>query len=211
MFEIIEERKKWMIINKPSGISVHNEEGSVIDFFKKNGHNYSPAHRIDKETSGLLLLSKDNSFTESLQSALQSAEKYYVAVCRGSIKEKAGVWSNPLSEKAEGRKNPSGKKASQKKALSHWTCQKSNKYLSLLEVKILTGRTHQIRRHAVLNKHAILGDSRYGEKKYNELILKNYEFKRMALHARRLKIEIDNEKFDFICETPTTFHDLLTI
>lgn len=209
MFEIIEERQKWMIINKPSGTSVHNEDSSVIDYFKSLGHNYSPVHRIDKETSGLLLLSKDSSYTETLQNALQSARKCYTAVCRGKIKEDSGMWTNPLSEKAEGRKNPSGPRSSRKKAQSEWRCLESNKYLSLIEVEILTGRTHQIRRHAALNKHSIIGDSRYGEKKYNELISKTYDFKRMALHAMNLEITIEGEDFNFVCETPSSFIQLL--
>ncbi|OUR96729.1 hypothetical protein A9Q84_10330 [Halobacteriovorax marinus] len=198
-----------MIINKPPGVSVHNEEGSVIDHFKKSGIDISAAHRIDKETSGLLLLSKKNSFTSTLQTALQDAQKTYTAVCRAQMNEEQGQWRNSLSEKAQGRKNPAGIKSLLKKAITHWSCLKKNNYFSLLELRIETGRTHQIRRHAVLNKHAVIGDSRYGEKKYNDKIASSYDFKRMALHASNLKISIEGEDFNFDCAIPATFLNLV--
>lgn len=211
MFEKLFENDFCLIINKPSGVSVHNEEDeNVIKVYKQKGLLYYPVHRIDKETSGILILSKTKEHIEELSSALKSSTKTYLAICKGQIKQEQGTWEYPITDKAEGRKSPSGIKAKRKESKSIWKKIESNNYFSKLEVTIETGRTHQIRKHLTLFKHTIVGDQRYGEKKYNNRISSIYEFSRMALHSHKLSINIANEQIQIISKIPIEFSKLFT-
>ena len=206
MFEKIFENNFCLIINKPSGVSVHNpEDENVLEVYKKQGNNYYPVHRIDKETSGILILSKTKESVQELSMALKEATKTYITVCKGVIKEDNGVWNFPITDKAEGRKSPGGIKSNRKAAKSTWTRVSHNKFFSKLEVKIETGRTHQIRKHLTLFKHTVIGDQRYGEKKYNSKIKDLYGFSRMALHSHKLEIQISNELVEVISDEPKEF------
>ncbi|WP_290736828.1 RNA pseudouridine synthase [Halobacteriovorax sp. JY17] len=209
MIKVIKESDTWLVINKPSGTSVHNDSESVIEFFKEQNLEIAPVHRIDKDTSGLLLLSKDQSATAELQQALQHSKKYYLAICRGQTKEESGTWTDKLSEKAEGSKNPRGKKSDLKECITNWKRIYSNKYFTLMLFNIETGRTHQIRRHCAIHKLEILGDKRYGDSKYQNLIKNKYNFSQMALHSYKLDIQLEKIQHNFIADIPTYFKELI--
>lgn len=209
MIKVIEDNESWLIINKPSGISVHNDSKSVIEFFKSKNVEVIPVHRIDKDTSGLLLLSKGPDQVAPLQKSLSHAKKYYLAICRGKIKDTAGVWKDQLSDKAEGYKNPRGKKTDWKDCFTNWKVLHTNKYFSLMLFQIETGRTHQIRRHCAIHKLEIIGDKRYGDTKYQKLIKSKYNFNFMALHSYRLDIEINGALKRFEAEIPSYFDEVI--
>ena len=209
MIKIIEESDSWLIINKPSGTSVHNDKESVIEFFKEKGTTTTPVHRIDKDTSGLLLLSKNTESVNALQTSLSKSSKMYIAICRGKVNENEGTWLDQLSEKAEGFKNPRGKKSDLKDCITSWKKIYSNKYFSLILFKIETGRTHQIRRHCAIHKLEIIGDKRYGDSKYQKMIKNKYSFHKMALHSYKLDIEINNNPKHFTADIPNYFNDLI--
>ena len=187
----------WIIINKPAGISVHNEEDetNILELIEKQENKkYFAVHRLDKETSGILILSSSSDISASLQTALdKSSKKIYQGIVRGVLKKESGLWEQELTGKGEGRNNPQGVKAERVNAGTEFKVLNKNKFLSLMEFKLLTGRQHQIRKHCVLNKHEIIGDKRYGEPKYRKMINGKYDFKGMCLHAHKLSFTYKDE------------------
>jgi tRNA pseudouridine65 synthase len=206
MFEKLFENENCLIIDKPSGVSVHNpEDENVIDSYKKKGLIYYPVHRIDKETSGILILAKKKEVIDELSTSLKNSTKTYLAICKGTIDSKNGTWNFPITDKAEGRKSPNGIKSKRKIAKSEWRKVSQNKYFTKLEIQIETGRTHQIRKHTTLFKHSIVGDKRYGVKEYNDRIKRIYNFSRMALHSHKLEINISGELISILSIEPKEF------
>lgn len=204
----------WLIINKPAGVSVHNDIGDVRTLLKKqlppgSFEDIYPVHRLDKETSGLLLLATQAKTAAALAEQFQNhkTEKIYFAILRGTlpVADQWLEWSMPLSDKAEGRRNPQGMTRDRVEAKTRYRVVKSNKYFSLIEVELLTGRQHQIRKHAVLAKHQIVGDTRYGDAKYNARIAEMYKTNRMFLHAARLSLEIEGKLHTFEAPLPPEF------
>lgn len=204
----------FIIVNKPAGLSVHNEDeaGNLLEQVKKEHKLESlfPVHRLDRETSGLIILAKNQKAASELQQMFSSRniEKLYVGVVRGAIDRKDGIWKRPLSDRAEGRKFPQGKKIEQKACKTEWNVLETNKHITMLEFKIHTGRQHQIRKHAVLAKHQLLGDKRYGDSKYNKRLVSLYDFSRMALHSYKMVFSFRDEEFIFESKIPTAFTGL---
>ncbi|MGZ3772103.1 MAG: RluA family pseudouridine synthase [Pseudobdellovibrionaceae bacterium] len=214
---IIEKSKQWLIVNKPAGISVHNDIGDVRSILKSQlpAGSYDdiyPVHRLDKETSGLLLIATDKKTAASLAEQFQThkTEKSYYALLRGAmeVSDQWQEWFAPLSDKAEGRKNPQGLSKDRVEAKTLYKVIKSNKFFSLVEVRLLTGRQHQIRKHAALAMHGIVGDPRYGDPKYNAKIAQIYGTERMFLHAFRLGIVIDCQNRSFEAPMPEEFEQI---
>ncbi|KYG70063.1 RluA family pseudouridine synthase [Bdellovibrio bacteriovorus] len=214
---VIEKSKHWLIINKPTGISVHNEAGDVRSVLKKQlhpgtFHDIYPVHRLDKETSGLLVVATEQETAAALSEQFQThkAEKMYYAVLRGSmdVSDEWQEWNFPISDKAEGRKNPQGLLKDRVEAKTLFKVLKSNKYFSLVELRLLTGRQHQIRKHAALAKHAIVGDTRYGDEAYNSKMAGIYKNDRMFLHAFRLSMPIGGRIQTFETPLPPDFQKM---
>lgn len=185
-------------INKPAGLAV--QSGSKVE---KSLNDYLPylkfekseipklVHRIDKDTSGVLVLARDRGASEVLAEYFKDKgerlEKIYLAVVVGKLSKDSGVVNFPLIKKLEGgvekvyKDNKDGKEAvTLYKVLDY-----SEKYnVSFVEVKILTGRTHQIRVHMKEIGHPILGDGKYGGKKAFVEGLSD----KLHLHSYRLNI-----------------------
>jgi tRNA pseudouridine65 synthase len=215
---VIQQSAKWIVINKPVGISVHNETQDVRGVLKKQLRPGSfddiyPVHRLDKETSGVLMVALEaetaSEFAEKFQN--RQTEKTYYAILRGAlpVNEKWQEWNFPISDKAEGRKNPQGLLKDRVAAKTQYRVLKSNKYFSLVEVNLLTGRQHQIRKHAALAGNPIVGDSRYNDGKYNEKMAELYNNDRMYLHASKLNFQIAGKVQTFETGLPTEFKALL--
>lgn len=214
---ILEKGQNWLAIAKPAGISVHNEAGDVLSRLKKqlppgSYQDIYPVHRLDKETSGVLLIATTSNSAAQLAEQFQSHSnvKIYNAVLRGAlpVSEQWQEWSLPISDKAEGRKNPQGLAKDRVEAKTLYRVLKSNQYFSLVEVKLLTGRQHQIRKHAAMMKHAIVGDSRYGDPKYNAKIAQIYGDSRMFLHAFQLTMKLDGQERTLKAALPAEFLEL---
>ena len=94
-------------------------------------------------------------------------------------------------------------------AQTRYRITEANQYFSLAEVRLLTGRQHQIRKHSALAKHAILGDPRYGDPKYNERMAKIYQTSRMFLHAAKLTLTFEGTTLSFEAPLPPEFTKLL--
>ena len=194
---ILADEKYFIAIDKPAGISVHNDHLSLESWLSKNKLSNHFVNRLDEATSGIMLISKSSEMHQPLSEALQLGEKKYWAIVRGTWKSASTefTWDWPLTDKAEGFKKPEGDKKNQIPCLTIGKVLLTNKYFTKLECTLKTGRQHQIRKHAALARHPILGDNRYNQKNYNEKIFKLYNFQRMLLHSFNLKFEFKSNSF----------------
>lgn len=201
-----------LVIDKPSGVSVHNAGPNEVDLLGLVRSEFGfkeifPVHRLDKETSGVQVLALNEKAARTWAERFQSRElqKIYRAVVRGRLENMKGVWNKPLTDKAEGRSNPQGVSQNQVPCETQFEVLKQNRYFSLLHLDLRTGRQHQIRKHAALDRHALVGDSRYGDKSYNLKIAKLYGTERLFLHCHR----ISYENFDWESPLPPDFLKLV--
>lgn len=194
MLDILFQDKDFIAINKPAGLSVHNaeDENNVLSLLEKQLQieKLYPVHRLDKETSGTLILAFSSPAAKTLSDEFQNktVQKNYIAVLRGQLTTNNGIWCKPLTNKAEGRSNPAGKSKDRIPCETRFHVIKSTPYFTLCEFQLITGRRHQIRKHAALAKHEIVGDSIYGIPKYNKKIASTFEIERMCLHCSMLVI-----------------------
>ena len=218
-------KDKWLfIINKPSGIIVHsfikNYKITLVDIilnkFKKkllkNKNKIGIIHRIDKETSGLLVIACEKKIINNLlkQFYEHSIERSYYSVVWGNPKIKLGTIKINISRDKKEKKFVSIFKNNKSKlSITHYKVVKSLKYVSLVKYKLETGKTHQIRIHMRYIDHPILNDSVY---KNNNYILDKHLIKRQALHAKSLKFIHPYKKKKTIFEnnTPNDFKLLLS-
>lgn len=213
--KILQESADWLVIDKPPGLSVHNDKINVLTVLQQVKRNpnlsFHAVHRLDAETSGVLLVAKDAEVAARLAEDMQkdSCHKTYQALLRGEMKTDEAEWTKPLSDKAEGRKNPQGLLKDRKACETIVKVVQKTKYFTLAECEILTGRQHQIRKHAALAKHAIVGDKRYNDPAYNERIAGIYETERMFLHASELRMRIGGREVVFTAPLPAEFKALL--
>ena len=183
------EDENIVVINKPSGLASQGGSGidiSVDDFI--NLKNYQLVHRLDKDTSGLLLIAKNNLSAEFLTNCFKNKtiNKTYIALVYGNVKKESGTIDIPLAKKRIGISEKVqadiefGKPAITKyKVLKHFTD------FTELELSPITGRTHQLRVHCKEIGHPILNDMKYGGKK----VLRKDKFPRLCLHAYKINIE----------------------
>lgn len=195
---IIFQNKNYVAVNKPEGLSVHNNEDPInllkvlSDQLKTD--KLFPVHRLDKETSGVQVIALNPATANLLAQEFQSRAvvKTYVGLLRGVLKTNFGSWNKPLTDKSEGRKKPQGVSKDRVPCQTQFKVIKANKYFTLCEFDLITGRQHQIRKHSALDNHALVGDSRYGDPKYNQMIFKKYNIERMFLHCQSLVIDGNN-------------------
>ena len=187
--QIIFEDKNYIITNKYNDIAVHsgskNRIGLIDIFRSKFGKHIELCHRIDKQTSGCLVLAKNKKSVKyfSTLRATNKIKKTYIAILKGKF---AGskIISNDIYKK--NLLNP-------KKSKSIFKLVRHLKNSSIVSVNLLTGRTHQIRIHASQINHPILFDKKYGDKLFNNSI--DLDFKKiLALHAKSISFKDQNSK-----------------
>ncbi len=199
-----------LVVNKPSGLSVHNNEDpqNLLQVLEKQLEikKLFPVHRLDKETSGIQILALNTKTAQlwAQQFEAKLTRKIYCGVLKGAMDQDAGTWNRPLTDKAEGRKNPQGLSKSRVPCETQFKVVKKSSYFSLCEFDLITGRQHQIRKHAALDNHAIVGDPRYNNPKYNEKMAQLYSQKRMFLHC----LSVDILSHSFKTDIPTEFSAL---
>ncbi len=215
--EIIYEDDDIAVINKQAGLVVHpapgNSEHTLVNallyHFKElsdiNKERPGIVHRLDKETSGLIVIAKNNAAHLDLarQFAKHSIKRKYAALVSGRMEFDENVVEMPIGRHPLKRKNMAvGFSRNTKYAKTFYRTLKRTKDFSLLELEPFTGRTHQIRVHLAFLGHPILGDTKYG---------KNNEFRRLALHAKSIGfIHPRFAKFmEFSCNTPFDFTELI--
>jgi len=197
---IVHEDEQIMVINKPAGMVVHpgagNANGTMANALL---HHYSNirivprvgiVHRLDKDTTGLLVVAKDNKTHASLVDQLQkrTVSRKYAALVHGEFIS-GGTFKDPIGRHSVDRKKMAVKPSLGREAITHYRIRKKFAGFSLLDVKLETGRTHQIRVHMSYHKHPIIGDRVYGRKLNagkSEVLALIAGFPRQALHAENL-------------------------
>lgn len=194
---ILYEDELLLVINKPSGIAVHGGSGvshgviETLRALRPNAPYLELAHRLDRDTSGCLLIAKKRTALQHLQKLQLSGkvDKYYLALTagrwrKGKVTADAPLQKNTLrSGERVVRVDPQGKQA-----ISHFEVRKKLGAFTLVQVKLETGRTHQIRVHAQHLGRPLVGDAKYGDEEINNKC-REKGCKRLFLHASRLKFK----------------------
>ena len=219
--EIVYEDDDLMVINKPRGMVVHpapgHTSGTLVNAVLSHaGESLSSingvlrpgiVHRIDKDTSGLILVCKNDFSHKALAKQLEehSITRRYHAICSGRLKEEQGTVSAPIGRDEKNRKQQAINYKHGKEAITHYRLLENLQNASLLECRLETGRTHQIRVHMKSIGHPLLGDPLYGPKK------NLYAIKGQALHAMVLGFvhPRSGEYMEFSADYPEDFQKLL--
>jgi RluA family pseudouridine synthase len=225
--------KGWLVVDKPAGMTVHNKPGmDLCSFALTHVQNetaakrqkdmdpdfgVNPVHRLDKEASGIILLASSREMFRFFSNQFQSHQiiKRYVAVLHGLLKNPEGsdlweTWRWPLADTAGGRVNPQGSGRRQHSETRYRVLEHSAHY-TMVEIELLSGRTHQIRRHAKLSGHSVAGDRRYGSTRASNYLKRNFAFDRLALHARSLTLRLPDGKDPETIETPSIPDQMLEL
>ncbi len=199
--DVVFEDEHLLVIDKPAGLVVHpaagNFDGTLVNALLHHcGASLSGiggvarpgiVHRIDKDTSGLLVVAKTDVAHVGLakQFAAHSIERRYLAIVAGVPRTSAGSVDAPLARSAANRKKIAIVEGARgKRAVTHWKRLESLKDAALVECRLETGRTHQVRVHLASIGHPLLGDPVYGGTgKAHRDLLKSLSFHRQALHA----------------------------
>ncbi len=217
--DIIYEDDDLMVINKPSGLVVHPAAGHFTgtlvngllahtNVLSSNNGDLRPGivHRIDKDTSGLLVVAKNDKAHEKLSMQLKdkTLSRVYVALVQGRINHDTGTIDAPIGRDPFDRKKMCVTDENSKEAITHFRVLERYKNASLIECKLETGRTHQIRVHMNYIKHPIINDPVYGTKK------KISDFGQM-LHAKEIGFihPKTNEYMSFKSDVPKEFNEIL--
>ncbi len=186
---IIFEDENLIAIDKPSGLATQGGSGidiSVDDFITPK--KWQLVHRLDKDTSGILLIAKNSKTADFLTDAFRNKtiKKTYLALVDGVVKKNSGVINIPLKKQLLGKNEkvrPNFEDG--KEAITEFELLKDFVGFSLLELRPLTGRTHQLRVHCKEIGHAILNDVKYGGRE----VLRKEICKRLCLHAYKIELK----------------------
>ncbi|MCK5459717.1 RluA family pseudouridine synthase [Candidatus Parcubacteria bacterium] len=216
--KIIFEDKDFLIIDKPSGLTVHPSESvpkntlvngllAYLPKLKNIGEDETRPgiiHRLDKDVSGIMAVAKNQKSFECLKSQFQNREikKEYLALVHGIINKESGEINLKIGRSKKTGLMATGRNKNYREAKTlFWTVKKFQKN-SLLKIQILTGRTHQIRVHLKAINHPVVGDKIYCLKKYKN----SAKIKRMFLHSYKLGFKnLKNEWVEFEAELPNEF------
>ena len=213
---IVYEDDDLLVINKKSGMVVHpgngNTSGTLVNalmHYTKNLSNkeaFRPGivHRIDKDTSGLMLVAKNDKAHDILAEGFKNKtiKREYIALVCGVIGEDSGVIDAPIGRDAKDRKKMCVTSENSKKAVTHFKVLKRYEHYTLLRLILDTGRTHQIRVHMKYIGHPVYNDPVYG-KAYNDF--------GQFLHSASIDFEqpTTHEYLHFECDVPKEFQDFL--
>jgi len=229
--DIVFEDANLLVVDKPAGMVVHpaagNQDGTLVNALlhhcagRLSGINGIArpgiVHRIDKDTSGLLVVAKSDAAHEGLarQFADHSITRRYLAVCAGHPAPPAGTIAGRIGRSVHDRKKMAvlpDDTTRGKHAVTHFETLRHLNHAALLECRLETGRTHQVRVHCASIGHALLGDPVYGRTpKPLRQVLESLGFHRQALHAARLGFShpISAETLDFRAELPADMRELI--
>ncbi len=195
----------WIAVEKPAGISVHNDPGMDLrsrlatrldeepDLARCAGFDRAfgvhPVHRLDRDTSGILLIAVRSETQRALTRQFESgsARKTYLALLHGHpfTPDPVGPWREwawPLGKDAGGRDHPEGRGPLAPCRTLYRILAVSTHY-SLVGIRLVTGRKHQIRRHARMAGHPVVGDRRYGPMRAIRWLARHHDYRTLALHA----------------------------
>lgn len=208
-----------LVVNKPAGMAVHGGTGLSVSLIHAYKALYPKCpqlelvHRLDKETSGCLILAKKRNCLRRLHELLRQGgvEKSYVALVQGRWRKGECEIQLPLLKQESAQGGASVKVSEKgKMAISRFRPKQYFSAATLMEINLLTGRTHQIRVHCQHLGHPVAGDLRYGEKDFNSR-LKSLGLKRMFLHAAVLSFPhpSNEKKIEIVAALPTELEELL--
>lgn len=230
--DILFEDADMLVLDKPAGLVVHpapgHQTGTLVNALLHHCPNLSGiggvarpgiVHRLDQDTSGLLVVAKSQKALEGLAKAFAShrnVEKTYVAICHGAPRLDAGTVDTLIGRHPVNRKKMAVVEANGKRAVTHWRVllkglspQKGVGVLSLVECRIETGRTHQIRVHLAFLGCPVVGDALYGKSALDGRM--DPTPRRQLLHAARLRLfhPVTGARLSFEAPLPQDFADVL--
>jgi 23S rRNA pseudouridine1911/1915/1917 synthase len=225
--QIVFEDEHLLVVDKPAGLVVHpaagNIDGTLVNALLHHcagklsgiGGVARPGivHRIDKDTSGLLVVAKTDVAHEGLarQFAAHSIDRRYLALVNGVPKEAQGAIDAPLARSATNRKKIAIVESSRgKRAMTHWKRLAVLNGAALVECRLETGRTHQVRVHMASIGHPLLGDPVYARPGKHAKLLKELQFHRQALHAAELGFvhPVSKHRLSFASPMPADMQEL---
>ncbi len=206
--QIIDNNENFIVLNKSSGISVQGgtkSKKNLVDIFSKseifkNTKPYS-VHRLDKDTSGVFIIAKKRESAQLLTSLfrLRKVHKTYLAICHGELEKDSGEWTNDLVRY-------DGDKKIIERAKTLFKVIDKNSEASLVELKPITGRKHQLRKQLYLIGQPIFGDTKYKLSNSNKGINKN-----LMLHSYQIRFIINDIKHTYTALLPDYFKKLLKV
>ena len=204
--QIIDNNENFIVINKSSGISVQGgtkSKKNLIDIFSKSeiflGTKPYSVHRLDKDTSGVFIMAKNRESAQLLTSLfrLRKVHKTYLAICHGELVKDSGEWNDDLIRF-------DGEKKIIEKAKTLYKVLDKNSEASLVELKPITGRKHQLRKQLYA-----LGQPIFGDIKYKLLNTTKGLNKNLMLHSYQIKFIINDVRHTYTALLPTYFKNLL--
>ena len=205
---IIDDNEDFIVLNKSAGISVQGgtkSKKNLVDIFAKSKifQNTKPfsVHRLDKDTSGVFIIAKHRESAQLFTSLfrLRKVHKTYLAICHGEINKNSGVWDEDLI-KFENNK------PIKEKAKTIFNVLDKNSICSLVQMKPITGRKHQLRKQLYAIGNPVYGDQKYKLNYSEKAINKN-----LMLHSYQIKFMINKKKFTYTALLPEYFKKLLKI
>jgi len=202
----IENNENFVVINKPAGIAVQSGTKSrrnILDILRKTkefeGNSPFTVHRIDKETTGVLIVAKNRKYAQLFTSLfrIRKIHKTYLGIALGEFQKNKGTLKDELFYFE-------GNKKIKTTAITHYNVLDSNNNYSLLKLNPETGRKHQIRKQLLINGNPILGDTKYR-------LSENYNNKKniLMLHAYKINFSIDGKKYNYMARLPLIFENTL--
>ena len=205
---IIDNNENFIVLNKSAGISVQGgtkSKKNLIDIFAKSKIFQSSkpfsVHRLDKDTSGVFIMAKNRETAQLLTSLfrLRKVHKTYLAICNGELEKNSGEWIDELIRYDNGKKII-------EKAKTIFKVLDKNSNSSLVEMKPITGRKHQLRKQLFNIGHSI-----YGDKKYRSSSSTKGINKELMLHSYQIRFMIDKKKYTYKALLPNYFKNLLKV
>ncbi len=203
---IIDNNDDFIVLNKNAGISVQGgtkSKKNLIDIFSRSkifeGIKPYSVHRLDKETSGVFIMAKNRETAQLLTSLfrLRKVHKTYLAICSGELEKNTGEWNDDLIRYDNGKKIT-------EKAKTTFRVLDKNSNATLVEMKPITGRKHQLRKQLFNIGHSIFGD-----KKYKSLSSSKGTNKNLMLHSHQVRFMINKKKYTYKALIPDYFKKLL--
>jgi len=218
---VVYEDEDMLVVDKPQGMVVHpaagNYEGTLVNALlfhcrdSLSGINGEKRpgilHRIDKDTSGLLMVAKNDNAHVSLAEQIKahSLTREYKALVHGNVKNDTGTINAPIGRSDRDRKKMTITYKNSKEAITHYTVLERFDGYTFVKLRLETGRTHQIRVHMSKNGHPVVGDKTYGIKK------ESFNLKGQLLHAYKIGFihPVTKEYMEFQSELPDYFKETL--
>ncbi|HEY7553533.1 MAG TPA: RluA family pseudouridine synthase [Candidatus Binatia bacterium] len=202
-FDVIFENAEVLVLNKPAGLAVHEaksiaKDRTLLGLLESHyrGAPFKPrlVHRLDKDTSGILLVAKNLHVAQELESYFQGGkvDKEYLCLVAGRLPQNTGTIDCPLA----------GRDGNPVRAITHYRIDKRFGDTTLVRVTIETGRMHQIRLHFAKLGYPVVLDSRHGDFNFNKSFRKRVGLKRQFLHAARLALTFRGKRFTWAAPLP---------